>query len=76
MVVETDLVGSVIEVAVTVTVPPGGTVRGAVKVDAASLVVAAGLNEPHWLAEQVRQPNRSFPPVTEKHTVGDHHILS
>lgn len=47
IVAETDLVGSCTEVAVTVTVPPVGTVAGAVYVVEAALLEVVELNEPH-----------------------------
>ena len=53
MLVETDLVGSVTEVAVTVTLFPAGRLAGAVKFVAASLVVVAGLKEPHTAPPQL-----------------------
>src|SRR5580700_9289297 len=46
IVAEADLVGSVTEVAVTVTVLPVGMAEGAVYVVAASFAVSVGLNEP------------------------------
>src|ERR1700727_1372387 len=52
MLAETDLVGSVTEVAVTVTVPPGGIAAGAVNAAGASLVVVPGLKEPQAVALQ------------------------
>jgi hypothetical protein len=48
-VAETDLVVSCTEVAVMVTVPPAGTVEGAVYVVEAALLEVVGLNEPHPL---------------------------
>jgi hypothetical protein len=50
IVAETDLVVSATEVAVIVTVPPAGTVKGAVYVVDVPLPVVAVLNEPHALA--------------------------
>jgi hypothetical protein len=47
MTAATDLVGSCTEVAVIVTVPPAGTVEGAVYVVDVPLPVVAVLNEPH-----------------------------
>jgi hypothetical protein len=47
IVVENDLVGSVTDVAVTVTLPPEGAVAGAVYVVPTPLFVLVGLNEPH-----------------------------
>ena len=53
IVAETDFVASVTEVAVTVTVVPGGTVSGAVYVVATSLPVIVGFNEPHAVPPHV-----------------------
>jgi hypothetical protein len=53
MPVETDLVESVSEVAVTVTLLPEGIATGAVYVVPASLVVVVELNEPHAVEPQV-----------------------
>jgi len=53
MLAEADLVGSVIEVAVMVTVPPRGIAKGAAKVVWASEVVSIGLKEPQVEAPQV-----------------------
>src|SRR6202041_2967381 len=52
-------VGSVVEVAVTVTLPPVGTVAGAVKVVAPPLAVCAGLMEPQ--SELVQETDQSTP---------------
>jgi hypothetical protein len=49
MTAATDLVESCTEVAVTVTVPPAGTVEGAVYVVDVPLPVVVVLNEPHAL---------------------------
>lgn len=50
---EADLVGSVTEVAVTVTVPPVGIAAGAVYVVAAPVGVVVGLSDPQAVAPQV-----------------------
>lgn len=53
MLADTDLVESVTDVAVTVTVLPGGIAAGALKVVGTSLAVVAGLNDPQAVAPQV-----------------------
>ena len=60
---ETDLVGSVVEAALMVTLPPVGTLLGAVNVVAIPLAVCAGLNEPQLEIEQVTV--QSTPPLEE-----------
>jgi len=51
--VAADLVGSVTDVAVTLTLPPAGTVAGAVYVVATPFGVLVGLNEPHVVVPHV-----------------------
>src|SRR6266849_2060937 len=53
MLAVTDVVVSAVAVALMVTVPPGGTVAGAVKVVFAPLAVCAGLNAPQLALPQV-----------------------
>ncbi len=53
MLADTDLVVSVADVAITVTVLPGGIAVGAVYVDGTPLAVKAGLNDPQGEAPQV-----------------------